>query len=103
MIISELKNLSDDTRIKHFLHYFWDFAIPGILSETPILIYRRELLNIPEDSSLEDVYQIIQKVYENHIEYIKECDPKLFASQRRYINELSRRMGKKYKGKPGRL
>lgn len=101
MKISELKQISSDARIKHFLHYFWDFAIPGIASDTPILIYRRELLKIPDNSSLDEVCSVIQQVYENHIEYIKECDQNLFASQRRYISELLRRaLGKKYSRKP---
>ena len=92
MTISELKKMTDDPRIKHFLHYFWDCEIP-ITSSGPLdRVYRYELSKAARFQDLNEVYETIKRVYCKYIDHIEKYDKKLYGSQRRYMKELCKRI-----------
>ena len=92
MTISELKKMTDDPRIKHFLHYFWDCEIPMTSSGPLDRVYRYELSKVARFQDLNEVYETIKRVYCKHIDHIEKYDKKLYGVQRRYINELCKRV-----------
>lgn len=92
MTISELKNMTDDTRIKHFLHYFWDCEIPLTSSGPLDRVYRYELSKAASFQDLNEVYETIERVYFKHEDHIEKYDRRLYGMQRRYIKELCKRV-----------
>lgn len=88
MRVGDIKNITDDTRIKHFIHYFWDFSIQGIIADHPVAIYRRELSKLENTDDIKVVYDVIEKVYSKYIDYIEVTDAELYKSHRRYMEEL---------------
>lgn len=92
MKIGDIKNLSEDARVKFFFHFFWDFEIPGIVDDIPIAIYRRELQKLPDGSTIDEVYTIIRNVFVQYGEYFRDEGKIVYGNQTRYISELSRRL-----------